>query len=151
MASINVVARERKIAFKEAKRYLKDVDTVQEAMKRYIDRVVARKIKLPEVEDVLDLIGMAEIMTTAVDNMEDLLGEMSDFFADGMTANEAGGLQRWMQEKGWVSKESNVIAFNPGEAGSYMRVIFSSDAAARDFIERNPQYKDIDIGRTRKR
>lgn len=148
MASINVIARERKSLFVVAKRYQRDVDTIQEALKRYIERVIARKRKIPEVEDVVNCIGITEMMATAVENLAELLGEMSDFFADGMTTNEAGKLKNWLQDKGWIDRQSNVISFNPEEAGNYIRIVFSNDAAAQDFIDRNPQYEDVSVGRS---
>ena len=150
MSSINVVARERKQDFLVIRRYMRDVDTIQEAMQRRITRVINRKRKIPEAQDVFDLIGMAEMLSTSVDNMEELLAEIAEEFTEQVSVQEAANLKRWLQEKGWLAKESNVIAFNPDQASSYINIVFTSDKAAQEWIDRNPQYSDLWIGKTGK-
>lgn len=148
MPSINQIARERKQNFIVIRKYMRDIDTIQEAMQRFITRVINRKRKVPEAEDVFDLIGMSELLSTSVDNMEELLGEIGEEFVDQVSVQQAGKLKDWLQTKGWINRESNVVAFNPGEAGAYMKIVFSTDKQAQEYIARNPQYKDIVVGRS---
>lgn len=151
MASINQIARERKKAFGVAKKHLKQVDTILEALERHINRVIARKIKIPEVQDTMDALGMAQLMDASVSTFMDMMADMSEFFTDGLGASEAGMVKDWLQEKGWMNTEGNVISFNPLEVRNYVRMVFKSDKAAQDYIDAHPELKmtDIYVGRER--
>lgn len=62
MASLNEIARERKLFWKDLKKHLRNVDSWQEKMERKINQVLARKRDMPDEEDLADLVGMMQAM-----------------------------------------------------------------------------------------
>ncbi len=66
MATLNQVIQERKRKFGVLKRTLKVADTEIEKAERLIERVLARKSKVPEVSDLLELVKMARTADSAI-------------------------------------------------------------------------------------
>lgn len=64
--TINQLIRERRKTLNELKRKLKAVDTLQEAQERFLERVLSRKKKLPEAQDLKYLATKLDQMVTAV-------------------------------------------------------------------------------------
>jgi uncharacterized protein YoxC len=74
--SINQLVRERRKVLDELKRKLRTVDSSLELQQRYLDRVLARKNKLPEVSDL-------NYLANELNNMVKALTEYNTFLNKG--------------------------------------------------------------------
>ena len=59
MASINTMRRERRRAFQNLKQAMRKVDVSQEKVERLINRVLARKLNVPETKDVARVLSLS--------------------------------------------------------------------------------------------
>jgi hypothetical protein len=74
-STINEVRRERHQALRTLKRYARGVDTGVEALQRLLERVLSRKLKIPESKDLVEL----EAIATAIDRrVMELLKAIAD-------------------------------------------------------------------------
>lgn len=73
MPPVNQVIRERKLVWRGLKRQLKAVDTVLERMERRQNRVLGRKRKAPELQDLQNIIGDARVLQTEIDRYAKIL------------------------------------------------------------------------------
>lgn len=76
--TINQLAQDRKRAFKELKRTLKPVDTTVERIERKIEAVIQRRNKVPEEEDLLEVLNGANEILDLVDTLISVAGNLSD-------------------------------------------------------------------------
>ena len=73
MASVNQVVRERRLVWRGLKRQLKAVDTQVEKLERLQDRIIARRRKAPELEDLQEAVTIARELQTEVDRYARIL------------------------------------------------------------------------------
>lgn len=73
MPPVNTVIRERRVVWRALKRQLKAVDSQLEVMERLQNRVLNRKRKAPEVEDLQKLIAESRTFLTQVERYSKIL------------------------------------------------------------------------------
>lgn len=69
MATINEIARERRQAFRQLLRELRDVDSALEKAERYAKRVLARKRDVPTTQDLEKWIDLTRVMFSQFDGV----------------------------------------------------------------------------------
>lgn len=74
MASINEIARERRLFWKDLKKEMRKIDSYQEKMERKINQVVSRKRDIPSEEDIADLLALMDAMGDSVMAFGGILG-----------------------------------------------------------------------------
>ncbi len=145
MASINVEARERRRIFVELKRQERFVDTAQEAIQRVISRVIERKRKIPELADIVGIMEMAKILAGIVDAFLESCAAAGEFFGGSATEADEAGLRKIGIDLG-VIKGENVLAIDPSQVESYVKLIFKNEKNMREWFDSNPQWRDTLIG-----
>lgn len=68
--TINELARERRAVVSNLRRTLKGVDTQQEKLERYLNRLISRKRKIPELDDLAQISTMLANLLTVMDVFE---------------------------------------------------------------------------------
>lgn len=66
MGTLNQIIRERKKVMRQLKVLLKKVDSPLEMQERLIDRILQRKLKVPELSDLATLARQSGIMAAAL-------------------------------------------------------------------------------------
>jgi len=79
-STINQLIRERKNVYRELKRAMRRLDSYQEEAERMINRVLARKRSVPDVEDYSELIQKVAEVGSAHNSLQHLLEQYSDVF-----------------------------------------------------------------------
>lgn len=69
-SSINELVRERRAVVANLKRTLRGVDSQQERLERYLNRLLARKRKVPELDDLAQVSTMLSNLLTVMDVFE---------------------------------------------------------------------------------
>jgi len=80
MATIASVARDRRNALKSVMTASLKLDAKQEALEREVKRIRNRKRAVPEAEDMVRLISLADTVAQALDQMVAVIKAASDSF-----------------------------------------------------------------------
>lgn len=73
MATVNQVVRERRLVWRALKRQLKATDSALEKLERLQNRVLARKRKAPEIEDLQEAVTLHRALLTEFDRYSKIL------------------------------------------------------------------------------
>jgi len=145
MASINVEARERRALIVELRQSERLIDTAQEVIQREFKKIEARKRKIPELADIVKILQLTSILSGIVDAFAEKLGAAAEMFGDMATEADRAGLRQIGVDLGIV-KGQNVLAFDPSQVESYVKLIFKNEKNLQKWLDANPQWRDTVIG-----
>lgn len=81
MATLAVIARERKEGLKRLQKASLNLDAAQEKVEREVKRLLVRKRAIPESEDMVRVLSLISGTSNALDNMATVAQDLLNMYA----------------------------------------------------------------------